>query len=233
MSCPRVLSCSPIVRIAPSARPLLAELCRGELTTTTVSGIFTFFVAAHSELPNEQILSRSLPLSLQGSLWLLLSLTRSLACMRCSSRRPPVMLPERYRHPPSSARACLPAKSTVMMSLSSRFNGVSLAWGGSMPRHKMQVSHHGALRGLCVQILSVRRVPACFFFVRLGLLHSPSHVVVCPAKLLPSVDVQALVSPGRDATSVFSSSTLVLVTLAIAFAHVPGEELSKYPAEDP
>ena len=190
-----------------------------------------FVVAAYSELPNEQVLSRSLPLNLQGSLWLLLSLTRSLACIRCSSRRLPVMLPERHRHPPSLARACLPATSTVMMSLSSRSKGVSLAWGGSMPRHKLQVSHHGAFVG------------CAFRFCRcVGFLHGLWYGwVYCTLQVTSSSVQQSSFqvstfkhfSPGRDATSVFLSSTLVLVTLAIAFSHVLGEELSKYRAEDP
>ena len=42
----RVLSCSPIVRIDRSARPLLAELCRGQVSTTTQSGIFAFTFSA-------------------------------------------------------------------------------------------------------------------------------------------------------------------------------------------
>ena len=36
--------------------------------------------------------------------------------------------------------------------------------------------------------------------------------------LLPCVDVQSLLSPVRDATSVLSCPTMVLVTLAIVFA---------------
>ena len=65
----RVFSCSPIVRIARSARPLLAELHPGVLSTTTQSGIFAFtfsttaiievfVVATQSQLankPNERV----------------------------------------------------------------------------------------------------------------------------------------------------------------------------------
>ena len=56
----------------------------------------------------------------------------------------------------------------------------------------------------------------------LGELHFPSHVVVGPAMLLrPRVDVPSLLAQIHGATFVLLCSTLVLVTLAIAFACRP------------
>ena len=80
-----------------------------------------------------------------------------------------------------------------------------------MPGPKSQVSHHGA-SGKCV------RLCRCVRSLH-GQLHTPSHVVVCPAGLLlPSVDVQSLPSPVRDATPVFLCTTLAFVPPAIGSA---------------
>ena len=72
-------------------------------------------------------------------------------------------------------------------------------------------------RELCVQILSVRRVPSTSL-VRLGQLCFPGHVVVCPAApLRPGVGVQSLLSQVHGATFVLLC-TLVFVTRANVFA---------------
>ena len=62
MSYRRVLSCSPIVWIARSARPLLVELYRGESSTTTLSGIFAFTFCS-TALIEDSLSQRSLNLA--------------------------------------------------------------------------------------------------------------------------------------------------------------------------
>ena len=131
MSYRRVLICSPIVRIDRSARPLLAELCRGQVSTKTHSGIFAFTFSATTMI-EDSLSQRSLNFptnkffhevchrACQAIYGSFLSLTLSLACIRCSSRRLPEMSTYRHRLPPSSARPLLTAKSTAMMCLSSR-----------------------------------------------------------------------------------------------------------------
>ena len=67
-----------------------------------------------SEVPIARIELYSFPVSMQGNLWLLLTLTLSLACVQCSSRRLPDMSPDRHRLSHRQFRAFLTAKSMAI-----------------------------------------------------------------------------------------------------------------------
>ena len=81
--------------------------CVAVRSATTLSGIFACLFSATTMIEGSfsqrtlnlptNIFSRSLPLSLQGNLWLPLSLMLSLACDQYSSRRLPEVSPDRLR----------------------------------------------------------------------------------------------------------------------------------------
>ena len=122
MSYRRVLSCSPSVRIDRSARPLLAELCRGEVSCPAISLPLSLPPAMIEGSLSQRSLnlptsfSRSLPPSSPGNLWLLLSF----ACAQCSSRRLPELSPYRHRLPSARSHCELPGNGGPLVAFRSR-----------------------------------------------------------------------------------------------------------------
>ena len=132
----RLLSCSPSVPIARSARPLLAELCRGVVSTTTPSGIFAFTFSATAMI--EGSLSQRSPnfpttqVFHEVCHWACKVLCGYPFCPRCYRSHATSTRVDNARHVPrwssalpSSARAFLNVKFIAMRGLSSRSNWVS------------------------------------------------------------------------------------------------------------
>ena len=136
MSYRRVLSCSPVVRIARSAKPLFAELYRGVFSTTTLSSIcaFTFSTTAMIVVSLSQ---RSLNLPSNKCFTKPATELARQSVTTCVSadiaRMHPGLEPTIARNVPrssstlpSSARAFLTSKSIAMIDISSHSDVVSL-----------------------------------------------------------------------------------------------------------
>ena len=123
MSYRRVLSCSPVVWFGRSARPLLAELCRGVVSTTTPSDIVAFSFSATAmfesslsqrilNLPTKNVFTKSATELARSSVAPFVSdaIARMQPVLESTSVR---HVPRSSSAPPSSARAFLAAKSNA------------------------------------------------------------------------------------------------------------------------